>query len=402
MSLFAVLSALSPEALAHTERLTVLIKQFIEQQGGWISFAEFMQKALYEPGLGYYVAGARKFGVEGDFVTAPEISSLFSHCLARQCQQILDETSSILEFGAGTGIMAADILLALEKQKALPKYYFILEVSPDLQQRQQETLQAECHHLLSRVVWLSSLPENFEGVVLANEVLDAMPVHLFEVQEGKAVEKGVGISHDQLVWKLAKHEARKLGGIAVQKTLDELQHRFNAGYDDKPSVFAHGYTFEVCSAIKPWLENLYAGMKRGVILIIDYGFPEHEYYHPQRYQGTLMCHYRHHAHTDPFIHIGLQDITTHVDFSAVARAAEECGFSISGYARQASFLMSLGILTSTEVACLDVQQQYQHTQAVKKLLLPSEMGELFKVIALNKGENLPLAGFSLENHVNRL
>jgi SAM-dependent MidA family methyltransferase len=352
------------EAQAHSAHLTQVIQTYIQQKGGWISFAEFMQKALYEPGLGYYVAGARKFGAEGDFVTAPEISPAFSQCLARQCQQVLDAASSILEFGAGTGVMAADILLALEKQQSLPKHYFILEISPDLQQRQQETLQQKCPHLFERVCWLSALPTEFEGVVLANEVLDAMPVHLFEMHDGEVLEKGVSLNGHDFAWKLE----RQIDG---------------RGYWQSPSLPPiEGYFSEICFAIHPWLEALYKAMKRGAILLIDYGFLEHEYYHPQRDQGTLMCHYRHRAHTDPFVNIGLQDITAHVDFSAVARAAENAGFIVENYTTQAKFLMSLGILNPLD---LPLKEQYQHAQALKKLLLPSEMGELFKVMVLGKG-----------------
>ncbi len=350
-----------------SSRLTQLIKQAIQHKGGWISFAEFMQKALYEPGLGYYVAGAHKFGEDGDFVTAPEISSAFSRCLALQCQKFLQNDDAILEFGAGTGIMAADILLELEKQQSLPKYYFILEVSLDLQHRQQETLQRKCPHLCGRVQWLSQLPENFTGVVLANEVLDAMPVHVVEVQDGEYVEKGVAVENGEFIWKLKKY-------------IDPRGER-RSPFLPRAFPLIEGYFSEICPAIHPWLENLYKTMKRGYVILIDYGFLEHEYYHPQRDQGTLMCHYRHRAHTNPFIHIGLQDITAHVDFSAVARAAEKCGFIVEDFTTQAKFLMPLGILDPVD---LPLAEQYQHAQALKKLLLPSEMGELFKVMALHK------------------
>lgn len=391
----------SIEAQAHSERLTQRIKQAIEQHG-WISFTEFMHRALYAPGLGYYVSGSRKLGAEGDFITAPEISPTFSECLALQCQQVLNElkaegsssrgltAGSILEFGAGSGRMAADILLTLEQKQSLPEKYFILEVSPDFQERQRHTLQQKCPHLFALVAWLGELPKNFEGVVLANEVLDAMPVHCFEVQEGKFYEKGVSISDEKFVWKTKVD--RELG---VGAGLVPAQPPCSPDLPD-------GYSSEICFAIKPWLEALYASIKRGVVLFVDYGFPAHEYYHPDRDQGTLMCHYRHHAHTNPFVYIGLQDITAHVDFTAVAHAADQCGFSVLGYTNQANFLMALGILSNTKSDLLNTQQHYQYAQAIKKLLLPSEMGELFKVIALSKKIEIPLQGFQLRNDVQRL
>lgn len=376
--------------MIYNQRLIQLIKDDIHVHDGWISFAEFMQKALYEPGLGYYVAGARKLGEEGDFVTAPEISSAFSQCLARYCQRHFQAGDSILEFGAGTGVMAADILLELERLSSLPKQYFILEVSPDLHQRQHETLEKKCPHLVERVVWLQALPQDFEGVVLANEVLDAMPVHVFEIQEGQVFERGVSVNNEGFLWKTNIVTPAEAG---AQSSLREISKRLDASlrwHDssernvNSKTSFIEGYFSEFCPAIKPWLEDLYTTMKRGVVLIIDYGFLEHEYYHPQRDQGTLMCHYRHRAHTDPFINVGLQDITAHVDFSFVARAAEEAGFKVENYTTQAKFLMSLGIL---EAGNLPLVEQYQHAQALKKLLLPSEMGELFKVITLSKSKN---------------
>lgn len=377
----------SLEAQAHSERLIQRLKDDIQQKG-WVSFAEFMHRALYEPGLGYYVSGTRKLGAEGDFITAPEISPVFSQCLALQCQQIFKELNapSILEFGAGSGIMAAEILLALEKHQSLPQLYAILEVSPDFQLRQLETLQKKCPHLVHLVSWLSALPQAFEGVVLANEVLDAMPVHCFEMQNGGCYEKGVSVFEDQFVWKTNLDDIFDVAPALPSSPLD----------------LCEGYTSEICLAVQPWLEALYESIKCGVVLLIDYGFPAREYYHPNRDQGTLMCHYRHHAHSDPFLYLGLQDITAHVDFTHVARAADALGFTVSGYANQANFLMSLDILTHTKIDALTTQQQYSHAQAIKKLLLPSEMGELFKIIALHKNIEIPLQGFQLKNDLFRL
>lgn len=353
------------------------IQRAIDANGGCLSFALFMHMALYEPGLGYYVSGLRKFGAQGDFVTAPELSSAFSDCVAKQCQEILAKltTPSILEFGAGSGIMAADILLYLEKQSALPVHYFIVDVSPDLRARQEEMLRNKCSHLFSKVRWLNEFPQDFVGVVLANEVLDAMPVHLFRIQKGKACE--IGVTSDFTLMLLENE-------LPITVSLPE------------------GYQSECCLAVGPWLQDLYASMEQGVVLLVDYGFPESVYYHPERRMGTLMCHYQHRAHTDPFIHLGLQDITAHVNFTAVARAAEKSGFFVSGYTSQAHFLMALGI----EQALLheeDVVSRYRLAQAIKRLLLPTEMGELFQVMALSKGveENL-LIGFSLSDQRYRL
>lgn len=352
------------------ELLKQKIRQVIDEQGGCLSFAIFMQMALYEPGLGYYVSGLRKFGEQGDFITAPELSSAFSQCVAKQCQTILAElvAPSILEFGAGSGVMAADILLYLEQHAALPAYYFILDVSPDLRFVQQETLQASCPHLLDKVQWLDRLPEDFVGVVLANEVLDAMPVHLFRVQGGQALELGV---------------TRDFALAPLGKVLP------------LPVSLPEGYQSECCLAIEPWLKDLYASMRQGVVLLIDYGYKESVYYHPERRMGTLMCHYQHRAHSDPFLHIGLQDITAHVNFTAVARAAEAAGFGVVGYTSQASFLLALGI-EQVILNEMDVVSRYRMTQAIKRLLLPTEMGELFQVIALAKSMGaLALQGFSL-------
>ncbi|MCD8524590.1 MAG: SAM-dependent methyltransferase [Gammaproteobacteria bacterium] len=341
------------------------IQTYIQAKGGWISFAEFMQKALYEPTLGYYVSGTRKIGKDGDFMTAPEISPAFSQTLARYCESVFHATSSpasILEFGAGTGTMAADILLTLEKRHALPERYYILEVSPDFSERQLDTLRHQCPHLIERIVWLSTLPKNFTGVVLANEVLDALPVHLFEVQKKITLQKGIALESQKLIWRLGSEV--DLSSVTDISNLED------------------GYTSEYCPAIYPWLKDLYTSMLQGTVLLIDYGFLEHEYYHPQRDQGTLMCHYRHRAHTDPLLHIGLQDITAHVNFTAVAQAAEKSGFSVDFYSTQEKFLVDWGILEETNVHQLSLEEQYGYTQGLKKLLLPSEMGELFKVMEL--------------------
>ena len=375
----------SETELKHSEKLQLKIQHAITcQKNQCLSFASFMQMALYEPSLGYYVAGLRKFGEQGDFVTAPEISPVFSHCLASQCEEVLLQLNqkNILEFGAGSGIMAAEILLALEQQGLLLENYFILEVSPDLTVRQQALIQKKCPHLFHLVSWLSALPQDFIGIVLANEVLDAMPVHLFEVENHQAVELGVSYQNNQFF--LSKM----------------MKNTFNSCLPRSALTFEDGYCSELCLAIKSWLEFLYQSIKQGVVLLIDYGFPEKEYYHQQRNQGTIMCHYQHHAHGDFFTHIGLQDITAHVDFTRVAVAADEAGFDVVGFTTQADFLLAAGLLALKPGK--NPREQFIQTQAIKTLLLPGEMGELFKVIGLSKNIEVDLKGFSGADHLPRL
>jgi SAM-dependent MidA family methyltransferase len=376
----------SPEAQAHSEALIVRLAEAIAAGGGSIPFAQYMNLALYAPGLGYYSAGSRKFGAEGDFVTAPEVSPLFSQCLSRQCAQVLAEVGGdILEFGAGTGTMAADILLQLERMEALPPHYLILELSAELQQRQRRTLEQKAPHLLGRVQWLEQLPASFRGVVLANEVLDAMPVHRVLHRDGQWQELAVGWDGQRFCW-----QAVPLQDSAVAARLK--------GLDNLPEP----YTTEVCTHADAWIAQLGDMLQAGLILLIDYGFPRHEYYHPERSQGTLMCHYRHRAHDDPFVYPGLQDITAHVDFTAVAEAALPAGLSVYGYTSQAIFLLATGLEQAME-GVEDAEQQYRLAQQIKTLTLPSEMGELFKVMALGKGlAETELMGFALNDMRGKL
>ncbi|OGT18830.1 MAG: hypothetical protein A2V90_01810 [Gammaproteobacteria bacterium RBG_16_57_12] len=380
----------TPEAQRHSEQLIAQIRAEMEAHGGRLDFARYMALALYSPGLGYYAAGARKFGAAGDFVTAPEISPQFSRCLARQCQQVLAQLpgGAILEFGAGTGAMAGDILLELERCHALPSHYFILDVSAELRQRQQQTLLQRVPRLLDRVQWLDRLPiGGFRGVVLANEVLDAMPVHRFQITAEGYNEIYVAWQGERFAW---SHERP---GAAL-----EAWYRAAT-----PAGLAPGYESEVNLAIAPWLAGLVDSLAAGAVLLIDYGFPRHEYYHPQRSGGTLMCHYRHRAHPDPLILPGLQDITAHVDFTAVAEAALDAGFEVLGFTNQAYFLLALGLAESVaEVNPLDTRAQLELAQQIKKLTLPSEMGELFKVMALGKGLDMTLRGFTLNDQRGRL
>jgi SAM-dependent MidA family methyltransferase len=368
----------APEALAHSENLIRLIQQDIARQSGWIPFSRFMELVLYAPGLGYYTAGARKFGQEGDFVTAPEISPLFGRTLARQAAEIMAHSApEILELGAGSGKLAADLLLELERMGSLPEHYSILEVSADLRERQQTLLRERAPHLLARVSWLDALPERISGAVIGNEVLDALPVHLVRWGDGDIVERGVSYEGDGFAWR----------DQPVQNP--ELLHA--AQRIDVPDGYQSEISLSACGLVRSLCERLH----KGVLLFIDYGFGAGEYYHPQRSQGTLMCHYRHHAHDDPFFLVGLQDITAHVDFSAIAESAAESGAHLLGYTSQAHFLINNDIIRFMQESAPENPRDYLPLAAqLQKLTSPAEMGELFKVIALGKGVEMPLSGFS--------
>jgi SAM-dependent MidA family methyltransferase len=395
----ANLPAPSPEALAHSAKLCGLIRRDISAQGGWIPFSRFMELALYAPGLGYYTAGARKFGEAGDFITAPELSPLFGRTLARQLIEVMQaSTPHILELGAGSGKLALDILGELEKRNALPESYSILEVSADLRARQQALLQERLPHLSGRIHWLDALPETLSGAVIGNEVLDALPVHLLYWQklpspasgrgaggEGQEiVERGVSLDGERFIWQDRSQVSDALLAIAQNIKVP----------DD--------YLSEVSPATRGLIASICERMSKGALLFIDYGFGAGEYYHPQRQRGTLMCHYRHHAHDDPFYLPGLQDITAHVDFTAVAEAAIDHGAHFLGYTSQAHFLINNGVMDFLkEVSPDDMNAYLPLSGQLQKLTSPAEMGELFKVIALGKELDEPLAGF-LRGDLSRL
>jgi len=367
----------SDAARSHSDSLATAIRLEIAANGGWISFARYMERALYAPGLGYYSAGAAKIGAVGDFVTAPEISPLFARTLARQAQQILDAIGgSILELGAGSGRLAGDLLLELEALRALPEQYAILEVSAELQARQRATIGRIAPHLLPRVCWLDALPERWRGLVLGNEVLDALPAHLV-VNDGDAWrERGV-TWQDGFQWQDASIDSAELAA-ATARLPDHS-----------------GYLTEINLAGPRLVATLAGVLEAGTLLFIDYGFGRREYYHPERSAGTLMCHYRHHAHADPFFLPGLQDITAHVDFTAIAEAAIDRGLTLHGYTNQARFLVNCGITGLIElVPPEDLANYLPMAAAVQKLLSPAEMGELFKVIALGRGVGARLTGFA--------
>jgi len=373
----ATLPLPSAEAQAHSDRLYNFIHQDIATQGGWIPFARFMELALYAPGLGYYNAGARKFGTAGDFVTAPEISPLFGRTLARQVADIMAQSVPyILEFGAGSGKLAADVLGELERMNCLPERYDILEVSADLRERQQTLLRERLPHLADRVSWLDALPEKISGVVIANEVLDALPVHLLRWTDAGIVERGVASDGKSFEWQERTPE---------NPALLEAAQSINV---------PNKYLSEISLTARSLIASLSERLHQGVLLFIDYGFGAGEYYHPQRNQGTLMCHYRHHAHDDPFFLPGLQDITAHVDFTSIAESAIDSGAQLLGYTTQAHFLINCGVADFlAERDPENLRDYLPLSTQLQKLTSPAEMGDLFKVIALGKGMEQPLRGF---------
>ena len=377
----------SETALQHSRGLKDLIHKELFTAGGWISFAHYMRLALYAPGMGYYSGGATKFGQAGDFITAPEISSLFGRALARQAAQVLELAgagSNILEFGGGTGKLALDLLLELERLGSLPKQYFILEVSAELQKRQRQLLQKYAAHLVSQVVWLERLPKEFSGLILANEVLDAMPVHLIVWRNASLFERGVAWRDDEFEWK-----ERPLLGGELFEAARELNLQTEFGSD------AGIYVSEISLTARHFMYSLANILQQGAILLIDYGFGRSEYYHPQRDRGTLMCHYRHHVHDDPFYLPGLQDITSHVDFSAIARVATQAGHELLGYTNQAHFLINCGITgILAQIPAENVKDYLPLANQVQKLVSPAEMGEIFKAIAFGKNIHQPLTGFT--------
>ncbi len=357
-----------------------------------IPFAHFMELALYAPQLGYYVSGNAIIGNDGDFVTAPTISPLFARCLAQQVEQVLEQLpeENIFEFGAGTGELAAQLLLTLDKQNKLPKTYFILEPSPSLREQQQHTINTVCPQLSARITWLDRLPTHpLSAVIIANEVIDAMPVHVVQYHQQQLLECYVTYDGNQFKWIIATSSNPAL--------IDYWQHiSIN---NNEP------YTSEINLFALAWLTSISELLTTGAILLIDYGFPRHEYYHPSRNMGTLMCHYRQQAHTDPFLLPGLQDITAHVDFTALAMRAVELDLTVAGFTHQAAFLLNCQLLTHLQAAqqhCTREAERVQLTQQVQLLTAPHEMGDLFKVMALTRGISLPLIGFTQHDQRHRL
>lgn len=380
------------DAAAHSQKLDAHIRQLIEQSGGWISFARFMELALYAPGLGYYSAGAAKLGKEGDFVTAPEISPLFSRCLAGQVCEVLEQLGGgdVLELGAGSGVMAADILRQMASQDCLPGEYLILEVSADLRRRQQEFLAEAVPELVRRVRWLDALPEQFEGAIVANEVMDALPVERIRLTSEGLQVQGVVVADQGFAW-----QDRPAG--------DGLIADWEAVCVDLPQMPEQGYESELCRQLGPWVGALAGSLTRGVILLIDYGLPRSQYYHPERSDGTLLCHYRHRAHPDPLRFAGIQDITAWVDFTRAAEAAVDNDLEIMGFSTQAHFLMAAGLQQLLEQSPADTtQRSVDLAGQVRKLTLPGEMGERFKIIGLSRGVDHCLSGFGMRDLTHTL
>ena len=371
----------SPEALAQSERLVARLRSLIDTQGGWISFATYMAEALYTPGLGYYSGGAHKFGPGGDFITAPELTPLFGQALASQVQQIMDLSApQVIEAGAGTGLLAADLLLELERRGALPERYAILEVSGELRERQFDTLAAKVPHLASRVHWLDGLPEQFSGALVANEVLDVMPVHLIAWRPEGIFERGVALGDEgRFVWA----DQPAAGRVA------EAAAALGLALPEEGE-----YVSELNLAGRAWVAEWAARLDQGAMLLVDYGYPRAEYYLPSRSTGTLLCYFRHHAHGDPFLWPGLNDITAFVDFTAVAEAGFEAGLDVLGYTDQANLLFNCGVLECLARRAPEEGADYiRAAKALQRLTGPHEMGELFKVIALGRGISQPLVGF---------
>lgn len=360
----------STAALAHSDRVRSLVLDRIAGAGGFLPFSDYMALVLYAPGLGYYSAGTRKFGSDGDFVTAPEMGSAFARCIARFVGATLGQLDGgeVLEIGGGSGAFAADLLRAMSASP--PERYSLLEVSADLRERQVATLAARVPEFAGLVSWLDGFPTRpVRGVVLANEVLDALPVERFRLRDGSVMQLGVAASGNELHW------SERVAPEPLRKAVAALQARLEFPLPD-------GYTAELCLAAGAWLRSLLESVERGLVIFIDYGGTRREIYHPDRSMGTLACHYRHRMHGDPFLHPGLQDLTAWVDFSAIAEAAVDAGMEIAAYSTQAHALLAAGVLEQDlhgDRAGIDA---WRERQEVQRLLMPGEMGERFKVLAL--------------------
>jgi SAM-dependent MidA family methyltransferase len=375
------------DAKAASAALVSKIADEIRQRDGWISFARYMELALYCPGLGYYAGGSEKFGEGGDFVTAPELTPLFGHALAVQVAQVLHASApEVLEVGAGSGHLAADLLIALDALGCPVSHYRILELSGELAARQRATITARASQFANKVEWLHALPENIVGCVIGNEVLDAMPNHRVVWGDSGVMESGVALD---------------AGGAFV---MSERPADASLQQAALALPVAADYRSEIALAARAWTAELGRRLTQGVLLLIDYGLPRHEYYHPQRDGGTIRCHYRHRTHEAPFWYPGLCDITAHVDFTAIAEAAHGAGLDVLGYTAQANFLMNCGIgdLLSQRKGDVDAATAARAGGAVNVLLSPNEMGELFKVIALGRGVRQPLIGFNRGDRLHTL
>lgn len=377
---------------AHAARVLETLRASVAAAGGWLRFDQYMQLALYAPGIGYYSAGARKLGEGGDFTTAPEISPLFGRCLARHCADVLAACGGgeVLEIGAGTGRLAFDVLTALHANGTSPVRYRILEVSGDLRERQRDLLQRLPAGLCACVEWLDAPPaEPWRGALLANEVLDALPVECFTWRAGQVFERGVALQGDGgLTW-----SERPAAG-PLREEVERVRADAGAGWPER-------FHSELCSRTGAWIGEVTRSLSQGVALFIDYGLPRRDYYAAARSEGTLRCHYRQRAHDDPFAHPGMEDITAWVDFTRVAEAADAADLEVLGFATQAALLLGLGIEREVAAAA-DEATRIRLASEARRLLMPEEMGESFKAIALGRGVDAPLAGFALQDLRNRL
>ena len=381
------LPALDDGERAHVERMHALVRTEIEAQDGMIPFSRYMEMALYAPRLGYYRAGRRTFGPGGDFVTAPEISPLFGRTVARQVDQALSLIGAreVIEIGAGAGTMAAQVLAALLPRGAVR--YRILELSAAMAARQREAIEARVPDALASVSWIDTFPEpGFRGVVLANEVLDAVPVERFEMATDGVTVHCVGFDAGRPVW--CSRRADSWLGEAVESIQREIGHRLPVGY-----------VSEVGPARGAWAASVAEWLERGLVLLMDYGFPRRELYHPDRREGTLRCHFRHCSHDDPLVLCGLQDITAHVDFTEVAQAS---GLEVAGFTTQGEFLVACGVLDLLAGVEPGSPEFVRSAAEIKRITLPGDMGEAVKVMALTRGMEEPLVGFSGRDHRPRL
>ncbi|MEC7596102.1 MAG: SAM-dependent methyltransferase [Pseudomonadota bacterium] len=358
-----------------------IISKSIKDNNNPIGFDVFMNLALYHHKFGYYRSNKTIFGHKGDFITSPEVSDLFGFSIAKQCNQVLNG-GNILEFGAGSGILAAQILFELGRLDSLPKKYFIIELSAQLRNTQKETIKKILPEILNRVEWLSELPKNFKGVIIANEVLDALPVKRISFSKGRFYELGVDFIDGYFNW-------------------ERLNEPFLGPKMPVSKNFQEGYTTEINLQSSAWIKSLYELMNEGTVFLIDYGMTRAEFFHPQRHQGTLKCFYNHKSSNDPFSHIGEQDITASVNFTDIAESADEAGFKICGYTTQSMFLISLGIDNYLKNEEND-KKRAKIAQEIKQLVLPGAMGEVFKVMALSKKESVKLNGFRELDLTSRL
>lgn len=401
-----ILPPLTPAQAEQAERVLQAVRQEITRHDGWLAFDDYLRVVLYAPGLGYYSAGSTKLGREGDFVTAPELSALFGRALARQCEQILQGLGGgdILELGAGSGSLAAVMLPLLQERHCLPRYYDILEISADLAARQRSRLSSLPAELFQRIRWRTGLPEEpLRGVMLANEVVDALPFRRFILTGEGLRERGVAASADGTLM-LADRAADAALAAEVQRTAESIRVTYpmsepagaEAAAQPNQLPWPTGYQSELCLLLAPWIASLSRALARGALLILDYGLPRSDYYHPERMRGTLRCHFRHRAHDDVLRYPGLQDITAWVDFTRVAEAAVEAQLEVAGYCTQAAFLLANGIEADVAQAAEGLPRARLAAEA-RQLLLPGEMGEHFKAMALTRGWEIALRGFTLQD-----